>query len=54
MQDHVFISLDYDECTAGTHSCTQVCTNTMGSYNCDCHHGVTKDSKGVCIDSKSI
>ena len=28
--------LDIDECSAGTHGCSQVCTNTPGSFQCSC------------------
>ena len=30
---------DVDECTAGTHNCEQLCTNTPGGYNCSCNSG---------------
>lgn len=32
---------DIDECTEGLSSCSQVCTNTTGSYTCSCHPGYT-------------
>ena len=28
--------LDVDECASGAHNCSQVCTDTMGSFKCDC------------------
>ena len=38
-------SLDIDECSRGTHNCSQFasCTNTVGSYNCTCEKGYFGD-----------
>ena len=38
---HTFISLlsDIDECSDGTHNCSYICTNTNGSFICDCNYG---------------
>lgn len=30
---------DIDECNVGTHNCSQVCTNTGGSFDCSCQIG---------------
>ena len=38
----MFMSTDHDECKSGFHNCDTTisnCTNTNGSYRCDCHHG---------------
>ena len=42
---NLFIVLDIDECTDGTHSCGvyAVCNNTPGSYNCMCKDGFYGD-----------
>ena len=42
---YVFILLDKDECTDGTHSCdvNAECNNTPGSYNCACIVGFYGD-----------
>ena len=42
---NLFIALDTDECTDGTHSCdaNAVCNNTRGSYNCTCKDGFYGD-----------
>ena len=32
---------DIDECQEGTHLCNQTCTNTIGSYICQCYDGYT-------------
>ncbi|KAK7092309.1 mucin-like protein isoform X2 [Littorina saxatilis] len=29
----------YDECSANVSECQQLCSNTKGSYNCDCYYG---------------
>ncbi|XP_078381846.1 uncharacterized protein LOC144664603 isoform X2 [Oculina patagonica] len=30
---------DFDECSAHSHDCQQVCVNTDGSFRCECHSG---------------
>ena len=30
---------DVNECVLGTHTCDQICTNTVGSYTCSCSSG---------------
>ena len=37
---------DVDECTAGTHNCEQLCTNTPGGYNCSCNTGYELSANG--------
>ena len=41
MNIHPFISIlsDIDECSDGTHKCSQICTNTNGSFICGCNDG---------------
>ena len=31
--------VDVDECSLGTAGCDQLCTNSIGSYTCDCNVG---------------
>ncbi len=31
--------VDIDECSGTSHGCDQICTNTPGSYICDCNSG---------------
>ena len=31
--------LDIDECQRDTDGCSQICTNTIGSYICSCNSG---------------
>ena len=35
----VFNCVDINECSQGTSGCSQLCTNTIGSYTCACHNG---------------
>ncbi|XP_065212523.1 low-density lipoprotein receptor-related protein 2 isoform X2 [Planococcus citri] len=50
------LCIDIDECSTGTHRCTQICTNFNGTYGCSCREGfVLSDSfSGVCkaVDPK--
>ena len=41
MNIHPFISIlsDINECNDGTHKCSQICTNTNGSFICGCNDG---------------
>ena len=34
------MSIDVNECTDSTHSCSHACINTVGSYNCSCPNGM--------------
>ena len=46
----ITIILDVNECLSNaTHSCSQLCTNTIGSYDCSCYEGYTKMSKYSCF-----
>ena len=38
-------TIDVNECSDNTHSCdaNAECTNTQGSYTCECNHGYTGD-----------
>ena len=38
---------DINECIDGTHNCPHICTNTEGSFNCDCNTGFVLDSNGA-------
>ncbi|KAK3103621.1 hypothetical protein FSP39_020595 [Pinctada imbricata] len=44
-----YFSSDIDEC-AQTNNCTQVCTNTPGSYVCSCHSGFQLINGTICSD----
>ena len=38
---------DIDECSDGTHNCSQTCTNTNGSFTCGCNSGYLLDIDGA-------
>ena len=42
---YTFVSIlsDTDECSDGTHNCSQICTNTNGSFTCGCINGYLLD-----------
>ena len=40
---YIFLS-DVDECSLGTHNCSHICKNTLGTYICDCHLGCQIDA----------
>ena len=41
---------DIDECNLGISGCSQLCTNSIGSFECGCYYGyqLTSDNKS-CI-----
>ena len=46
IQNHAYISnhVDIDECSDGTHDCSQTCINTVGSFTCGCGNGYLLDT----------
>ena len=48
-----FLSPDNNECTDGTANCQQTCTNTLGSFQCNCTSGFTLDSDGRACNGES-
>ena len=49
------VSIDYDECLSGTHSCSSEanCSNTDGGFTCTCHEGYFGNGL-VCIGNVII
>ena len=43
---------DVNECELGTHNCSQICIDSIGSYTCDCDPGYEMDSDGRTCNSK--
>ena len=39
-------ALDINECTMNNGGCAQLCTNTPGSYQCNCNNGYTLNLDG--------
>ena len=39
----IFFQTDIDEYSDGTHNCSQICTNTNGSFICGCNNGFLLD-----------
>ena len=35
----ITIYIDINECENDNGRCSDICTNTIGSYHCDCHSG---------------
>ena len=44
---YTFVYLDIDECSDGTDDCSQTCTNTDGSFTCECNSGYLLDVDGT-------
>ena len=41
---HVILPyIDIDECSVGNGGCQQICVNTIGSYDCQCRQGYSKN-----------
>lgn len=47
-----FIIIDVDECSTTRNNCTQICTNTIGSYQCGCNAGYMLDTDGLTCSGK--
>ena len=54
VQNHTYISnhLDIDECSDGTHDCSQTCINTVGSFTCRCGNGYLLDTDEFSCNGK--
>ncbi|GCB77993.1 hypothetical protein scyTo_0015748 [Scyliorhinus torazame] len=47
-----FFFADIDECATNTANCQQICTNTIGSFNCSCNPGFSTNvtNTSLCDD----
>ena len=45
---HYISFTDINECNGTNHGCSQICTNTMGSYYCSCKPGYNYTGNGQC------
>ena len=52
--DKIVKYIDINECTEGTDNCQQRCTNTGGSFTCDCNTGYRLASDGHSCSGQSI
>ena len=44
---YICLSSDTNECSEGTHNCSQICNNTHGSFTCACNDGYHLDIDNV-------
>ena len=49
---YICYSSDIDECSEGTHNCSQICTDTDGSFMCGCNNGYRLDFDNVTCNGK--
>ena len=45
---------DINECASSNGNCSQLCTNTFGSYNCSCLSGYALNANGRTCDGNAI
>ncbi len=53
---HTHTCVDIDECSGTAHGCDHICTNTLGSYTCDCNSGyrLATDERGCKVPPEVI
>lgn len=49
---HDIVFADVNECTLGTSTCSQTCTNTDGSFECSCGAGYILEADDIGCDGK--
>ena len=49
----ILCSLDIDECSTNKGNCSQLCTNTVGSYFCSCQSGYLLGANNQSCNGKS-
>ena len=49
-----YIVPDVDECIDGTDGCEELCTNTIGDYECHCREGFELDVNGLNCNGEYI
>ena len=50
----IFFNADIDECSEDTDNCNQTCTNTEGSFACECDDGYYLDSDGTTCNGMDL
>ena len=51
---HIIYILDVNECATNNGGCSQICTNTDGSFVCSCNPGYTLAADGVTCNGMAI
>ena len=46
----ILLFVDIDECRDNIDNCSQICSNTIGSYTCDCNPGYRIATDGRTCD----
>ena len=49
-----YFPVDIDECSEGTNGCDQLCSNTIGSFECVCNVGYRLASDGFTCNGMHI
>ena len=49
----MYIFVDIDECTDNSDKCDQLCSNTIGSYECLCLSGYELNDNSYSCDGES-
>ena len=50
-----YVCIDIDECILDKHTCSDVCNNTIGGFNCDCFSGYKLQRDGFnCVGKGSF
>ena len=45
---------DVNECQTSNGGCEQICTNTVGSFECSCNPGFSPSSGGINCNGKRV
>ena len=46
--------IDTNECLLSNSGCSQLCTNTIGSYQCNCRNGYQLNTNGIDCDGQIL
>ena len=49
---YICYNTDIDECSTKNGNCDQVCTNTVGLFNCSCNDGYSLNTDGETCDGQ--
>ena len=51
---YIHFHSDINECSDENGGCSQICTNTEGSFNCECNSGYLLDADGATCNGMCI